>query len=341
MWLREFFRLFPEASMRVTGRLQALDRLENDLKSIRETRPIRIGSQELGEIERSEHWSYPAWWPKYSSGFAEPIDLPKDVASVAGQRKAIYSLFERIRHIEVVSVVLRFIFPEYFGIISPPVISLLNLVPGRNEQHPEHYLRYLGNLRKLSIRHQNEDSALRRLANVDMALWAAAHLSVCFGYESLCQQMQHDSHFQEMRLRNMSQGLADYWTGDLDQRLILADVLVGRDPMLAGLVASRCFEETMRAIADHFGVRARDSNDKNKRLGRLIDGIAERKGALASMGVTRKQLCDWKEYRNSFVHGGANSSASSKQAKEMIGGVRKLAGKFVKFKPVTSAGRTP
>ena len=126
MWIQECRGLYKEFVERVSGTRVAPRRLEEALSGAKAKG--RIGSDELRIIEDSPDWPYPQWWPRLSAQFGESISL-------AGDKKGrVESLQNRVKYIEVVSVILRFVFPEEFGIISPPVIGLLNLAPGKDHE---------------------------------------------------------------------------------------------------------------------------------------------------------------------------------------------------------------
>ncbi len=210
MWLDEFRKLFPEATKRYAGRRQNLEEVEQKL--VRARTEMRVDSGELRVIEEStEEWTYAQWWPRLSNtlGEGEHIELPRDLNHVQAKQRAVQLLYDRIKHIEVVSVILRFLWPEHFGIISPPVVSILNLIPTGRENHPSHYLRYLQTLDVLRKRY----GGLEKVADVDMALWSAAHFAreINHPYESLVKQMYRDEYFQELRLRNLLIGVRKHW----------------------------------------------------------------------------------------------------------------------------------
>src|SRR5271165_4844124 len=243
MWIQECRRLYEEFVERftVSGRRVAPRRLEEALSEARAKR--QIGSKELRIIEESEDWHYPQWWPRLSTQLGEPLELPKDA------KKMVQSLQDRIKYIEVVSVALRFLFPEDFGIISPPVIGLLNLALGT--EPAEDYLRYLSVLEKIRQHYKG----LERIADVDMALWVAAHLEWT-EYQGILEEMRKDRAFQEIRLTNMVEGLGRYWEPSERARLTLAEVLLNHDHVLAALIAAQCFESKVVEMATHWKITA-------------------------------------------------------------------------------------
>ena len=131
MWLEEFHDLFSEAARSSTGRDQDLASVEREVKSHLVGREVT--SAVVRTIEESTKWTFDTWW-KVSSASFRPVTLPDDCTDSGQRRKAICDLYEELRHIELVSIVLRFVEPVHFGMMSPPVTSLLNLPPGESNE---------------------------------------------------------------------------------------------------------------------------------------------------------------------------------------------------------------
>jgi hypothetical protein len=147
MWLQSFYQLYPEAIRLYTGTRQDVAAVEQELYKAREK--MRIGSDELRIIEESKAWTYWRWWPRLSNHIEQPVQLSPDTLSRRGKRKAIEILYGAFKHIEVVSVVLRFLCPEEYAILSPPVASLVNLSWAELEDQVSYYCRYLSSLESL------------------------------------------------------------------------------------------------------------------------------------------------------------------------------------------------
>jgi hypothetical protein len=296
MWLKEFHSLFQEAAKLRTGKEMRLDLLEQKLAEARSR--MQVGPKELRIIEDESEsvWTYRDWWDQYSEQVLQPIQLPPDVQSREGKQEAIELLYEKIRHIEIVSVVLRFLRPKEFGIISPPVEHLLNLPPAEN--HTEHYMGYLDILKEFVER----DPVLDRVADVDMALWAAAHLSNIRDYAPLTEDMNRDPYFQEVRLRNLTEGLGRYWVQDNSNRLLLARVLLKHDYLIAAGIAARVFESVVYKIADELGVDAYPKRNQSKAAALVEKLEREQQRTLTNLGLEPGELKKLWERRNDAVH---------------------------------------
>jgi hypothetical protein len=251
-WMMEFLAEFPAVSERMTGRRQDLDCVEALLADARRSREVT--SEALSTIESGEYWNYPTWWPLFSHSFGDPIRLPDDFTNLCDRKRAVDALYDRLHHIEVVSVVLRFVCPEDFGIISPPVSQLLNLPPLGD--HVSYYVHYLEILRVL-----RDHSGLARVADVDMALWSAAHSQR--ELPAIAELMFRDEHFQEIRLKNVFAGLRvihDVSAGSptehrqVVEHLLIARALLTYDYVLAALICGRSYESLINIISAKWNI---------------------------------------------------------------------------------------
>jgi hypothetical protein len=242
-----------------------------------------------------------------------------------GKKQAVEALYAPLRHIEVVSVILRFVYPTEFGNISPPLISLLNLVPAEKETHPNHYLRYLSTLKDLADHYGRYYSSLQNLAKVDMGLWAAAHLSTHSEYASLADAMHKDEFFQEIRLKNLAEGLGSHWTKTYSQRLILARVLLNHDSILATLIASRAFESIVFGIISRSGIQLDDLGEDRDNLYYITKKITDRSALLNKLEVSASDLHAWRKCRNDTVHPKTGRPPmTSNRGQDFVCGVQKL-----------------
>ena len=163
MWIQECLKLHEETVERFTGKLPDPGRLERALAGAKAKG--QVSPNELQLIVESSDFPYLRWWPELSKQFEKPIRLPKRLDSRPEKNKAVSRLQKRVKHIEVVSIILRFIFPKEFGIISPPVIGLLNLVPGvPGKDNVGEYLRYLDVLGELR-QHYHSQLGFGRIAD--------------------------------------------------------------------------------------------------------------------------------------------------------------------------------
>jgi hypothetical protein len=322
-WMHEFLNEFPGATERISGMRQNHEAVETLVSGARHSGEIT--PETLHVIEDSDEWNYPIWWPLLSKDFGNPIKLPGDLVEMKNRQRAIEVLFDRLHHIEVVSVLLRFILPEYFGIISPPVTFLLNLP--HVQDHVSYYMNYLQVLQLLGDHYY-----LPRIADVDMALWSAAHSQKEF--PGIAENMYQDEYFQEMRLRNVFEAFGGLHTpapeGDIEKRRLIQHLLIARaflsyDHVLAALICGRSCESLIDLMCIRWGIprgvsKAYEGEVRNRL--RKMGQHEELKELGLSLGALNS-LWDW---RNRAVH--PENRMSRKEASEYAGQLSELCRRF-------------
>ena len=234
--------------------------IEKELAGVKSSR--RLTYQDLEKIRDSRVWNADdfGYWPDRSeveqsleSREWDFWNLPRNEDDV------IRDLLEIFHQIELVSVILRFISPEHYGIISPPIENVLGIGPFPN--HVEKYKTYLALIRQI----RDGDRAFKTAAQVDMALWAL-QVGVSDGllkvvlergeFEALRSAFQRDKGLRAIRVGNLTRQLFD----DIS-RPDLAEALLNVQPEdqrrldLAGQIAGIEFERFVERLA---GRRARD-----------------------------------------------------------------------------------
>lgn len=187
-------------------------------------------------------------------------------------------LFEVFRQIEPVSMVLRFICPTTYGIMSAPVAAILGVVPRRRAT--DTYKAYLEALREVAAKRK-----FNRAADVEMALWA---LQVGALEDELLPQAKRvrlkksydgDTPLQQLQTRNLTTHLFSR------EKLDIAESLLTTDVRLAGQIAGVEFEQLVRK---RFG--SRGSNDS-------LEVIIDR-----ARHPDSRRLHDARDIRNRAVH---------------------------------------
>jgi len=244
----------------------------------------------------------------------DPIPVSANINSPKERQQIVETLHRRFKSIEGVSVVLRFLYPEKFGILSLPVVHLINLAP---EKKPvEYYLEYLGILSDLREHYGARSKSLQRIADIDMALWSAAHFwqdrDLPSEYASLknsIKAMFRDDYFQELRFKNMLKGLqGNLKLTDL-QHLVFARSLLEHDPLIAAAVAARPYDSLVHRIAKEFDIDESYLDEKSgerqrKNNKQIIDELREkhRDRIFPKFGMTCGELDKWRVCRNRAVH---------------------------------------
>jgi len=266
-----------------------------------------ITVQVLQKIE-GESWSYKSWWPTLSTNLPEPLAFQEDITSPQGRDNLVAELQKRLLHIEVVSVILRFLYPQHFGIMSPPGTNLLALPT--SSDHVKCYTDYISLLEKLADYYGEN-----RIADVDMGLWAAAHLLLDTKYRAAAEEMRNDEYFQEIRLRNLLGDFGGPSRQTHRYQVLFAKALLQMDYSVAALVAARYYEFAVRQMHRCLKLPQPSPPPSQSRTGAMVDQL-KKDSRLDSMGVDRKRLVKWWETRRQAVH--EDYSVTEEKAKQFV-----------------------
>jgi len=275
-YVQKSFELFPKLTKIMFGWEYNMAEIENKLSHVKEN--DCLDRNDLLRIRDAREWDYKKYWPD----LAMATNLAKPISGIfklgwEGKKKTISELYKRFLHIEVVSVILRFVDPQYFAIISPPVEKFFSLQP--KEDHVEDYISYLNLLNK-TLKHFQLPS---RLADVDMALWCLSFIMKNWGekefrarwtesdksiIELIVHRYKSDPFFKKIRLCEvLLQAYQDIEEAGCEpNRIFLADCLDSEeiDPELAMITISFCFENFLWKLIEEAG-RVEEFKDMRSR----------------------------------------------------------------------------
>jgi hypothetical protein len=200
------------------------------------------------------------------------------------ETKLFQGLLSVLRSIDLVSIVLRFVRPDLYGIISPPVERVIDLRRGSDAIQTYRY--YLADLAKLK-----KDFNLKRIADVDMALWVLHEK--CFGIDpdpEIKTTYELDPTFLEIRVNNLMLPLAK--VPNVKLAATLCRLKEKRE--VANLLACREFEVLIRTMADKLHLTPADDS-----LAEIITSLWEKKH------IDKNKRDKWrrlKDARNRFYH---------------------------------------
>lgn len=271
------------------GRTQDLDSIQRQSARVRSSR--RLTYSDVEKIRNSIVWNADqfGYWPSRDEVECLLESTEWDFWNLPKQEdRAIASLLLVFRQIEPVSVILRFIAPKHYGILSPPVEKVLGLGPFR--RHRDRYQAYLENLRAL-----REDRNFSTTADVDMALWVLQvgildcelqdHLNQD-EFLDLREGFGSDSKLREIRVGNLTRQLFSDIT-----RSQLAEALLATNIELAGQIAGIEFERFVRQLV-------RKSPD-DRPLRTLVDSLCRERSLDVHECVSMKMAV---KIRNRAVH---------------------------------------
>jgi len=227
--------------------------------------PVRSGARpfafrDLETIQNGRYWDFRQFWRfPAESDIEQEIDMAEMARLIAelplDEAQAITRLHAALKFIENVSVVLRFVHPAHYGIISPPVEKLLEVRRGNTEV--ETYLNYLRDIRDIRDHH-----AMSRAADVDMALWVLQE-RVLSSYRDhdLLRAFRSDTWLLRRKAVNLLAELAE-----VDDTLELARALLEVHVPLSGMMAGFELERRLRRKHGSSGGRS---------LAGIIDALAD------------------------------------------------------------------
>ena len=233
------------------GRRQDIRRIEDVTAEIRKNRQLTY--EDIERILDRNVWNADmfGYWPKRQD--IESI-LNLNFKDLPGrQDDVIRDMYSVFRQIEPISVILRFVMPEEYGIISAPVEKVLGVnYFGSHEMDPEYlhlekYKIYLYDLRSL-----RKERDFDRVADVDMALWVLQigvlerRLKDHEDQEilrKLREYFRQDSKLRAIQARNLTKHL---FRPDTMHRLDLAEALLSSDLQFAGQIAGIEFERSIK-----------------------------------------------------------------------------------------------
>ena len=158
------------------------------------------------------------------------------------EKELVEQLHGVFRQIEPVSMVLRFIDPNRYGIFSSPVATILG-VRHRRRAAVMYQEAYLKSLRKV-----RDERGFDRTADVEMALWAL-QLGV-LDRRSLPEEHRHglkESYERDVPLRRLATGNLTSQLFSENTKLSVAEYLLGKkeETALAGQIAGIEFEQVV------------------------------------------------------------------------------------------------
>jgi hypothetical protein len=287
--------------------------------------PVKEGREELSLkhlVAIRDDYAFANWWKM-------PEIYEEDLAPLKGvfvrlkpqDREVIGKLFDLLMNIEIVSCVLRYIDPQNYGILSPPVENLLDV---RGRHKIVRYLNYLGHLEEL----KNEYN-FQRIADVDMALWSLANI---LNYSYLRHHSVYSKIYDEYKqtANLVKKIMADNALAQLKEEkpLYKAELFLDSDYVIAGMIAGRELDLFVKNLCGKCGINLK----KRKKTGELVprsiyelaDKLADEKWISKGEKIEIEE--SWK-LRCDITHKD-EITVSRTDVKKMIVGVSKLKEKY-------------
>lgn len=283
---------------RLSGRAERLESIERAVAGVRSTR--RLTHETLKRIIESpdfsgaqKFWTWPSAEEMQNGLGEQQLDLwnlPKNEKPLIKKLRTVFKTFESV------SVVLRFVVPEHYGILSTPVEHVLGIQPAA--ESIDRYLNYVASLRAI-----RDERKFKTAAQVDQALWTL-QVGVYGGrldnVEGIKKQHQRDGLLRRIRVKHLADALfASMPTIDLAESLSF-----DRLEIASNLLAL----EFERAVRDYAGPRLAKED-----LNGVIDASAP--------GHLRGAWQRCRALRNRAVH---TRPLDHREAEEMIAIIRQI-----------------
>ena len=318
-YLQECLRRQGVVAKELFRRPQNLRRIEEEVSKIESTSLVYDHIEPIMKVEpwgEQQFWQWPSPEEYDTRRGSMPIPL-WNIRSNRTREKDKTIVDELLRvflHIEPVSVVMRFLAPDRFGILSPPVEKLLEISPSSSPT--EKYLSYIQDL--LAIKDKRN---FKRVADVDMAIWtlqqAIDHPNrvnrVAPEGKRWRKEYNDDPLLRTIRVQNLTRSLfSSMELADVAEVLAADyrhDLTDGKLLQLAGQIAGNQFERAVMEVAEKTIKKYRTTymkyaddvskvyNDRRKGLWEMVDTL--------ELPENVKQ--DWKSavpLRNKAVHDG-------------------------------------
>ena len=312
---------------------KALFNQDQDLRNIEDlAADIRLGSnltyENVRMITAVGLWSGRGFWQwPNADEFNDRLEQHPvgDLSTELPEREEhiVDQLLGVFRHIEQVSVVMRFIKPDDYGILSHPVEKILEVSP--SPQPRAKYLQYVEDLRLIK-----RERGFDRVADVDLALWTLQEVmnvsqsdsdwleQVVPEHKEWRNEFLNDKLLREIRVRNLTRSLfGSLRLADIAEALIPAHGGQGEPDedqiVLAGRIAGIELERAVKAWA----MKCDRKFTQNDRW-----GLRE---AVECLPVPSEELNRWHRavaLRNRAVHPFDNHALKLDEAKYLLARMR-------------------
>lgn len=246
--LRKYLDRFPEVCRKKFDRTYPLRALEKDFQQLRSGKRWIVARDVLKIFDRARS-PFARYWPAPSEKDLDLV-LSKQHLMLApvppDGRELVERLLAVFHNIGTVSLILRFAHPDRFGILSTPVVDLLQV---HRPTTLELYVAFCDELRAW-----REHFGLATVAETEMALWAfhqiaGGRIGLPEGSEGR-QAFDADVWIQRRRIAQTLRPFLQKY-GALE----LARILAEEHPKLAGKIAGEEYERQLRSAARQRGLK--------------------------------------------------------------------------------------
>lgn len=229
-----------ELTEKLTGKPQDLDAIERAVAGSKRGltyETVKAIAESPNFAAGQRFWNWPSRAEIEAGLNGQEIDLwhlPKNERAVIKTLRSVFRTFE------AVSVILRFVVPKHYGILSTPVEHVLGIPPAA--ESIDRYLHYVHDLRII-----RDKRGLETAARVDQALWTlqlGVHGGRLEDVDEIKRAHAKDTFLRSIRVKNLADALFEPMS-----RLDLVESLIPHRLELAAQLAALEFERAVRAYA--------------------------------------------------------------------------------------------
>jgi len=313
--VREYQELFRKITRQRYGKDADFASIERQLAELRRGQALTYEHLEI--IADEAYWPFKKYWmwpakEQIEDKLNETKDLFVDpLSKYKGENKErsiICKLLEIFKNLSLVSIVLRFVWPEYYAIYSRPNLWILRVERGASDL--EEYMNYLRVMRLL-----RQTFGVKRTADVDMIVWAAA------------KEDSASKEFLDFLLENLPvkmiplELIRNIYKNPLK---ISSAFMAKEDYKTSGFWSSHAFEFLIKQEYSRLIIAPRRNINKGE-LEDMIDQLCE----VQDYNMMKGKFHRLRILRNKAIH--PDESFSENEAKELLEGVRNLKEKVKSF----------
>jgi hypothetical protein len=306
-WKEKYEVLYNQLASIKYGMKIDFPTIERKLSHLREGDAITY--EDLETVAREDLWPFKKYWmwpakEQIEDKLEKSWDLIVDpIAKRDAEGDMICGLLDIFKHISLMSILLRFVWPEHYAIYSRASLQLLQIERGHTDE--QEYMNYLAEMRTLRL-----SFGVERTADVDMIVWVCTQREEA--HEELCEHLK-------LRLPGELSPM-EVIKESRDDPLRMAELyLAGDSVATAGFWAARAFEKTLREDCRRLlGYVPKDETREYGDLEYLVRCLCKDR----SYHKHESLLVELKRLRNDAVH--EERTFNRKMAQLLIDGVREL-----------------
>lgn len=302
--LKSYLSEFPTINQRKFGRSYDFQALQKRFLPLREGQRW-LAASDVAELFCPDNTPFAKYWPQPNEKDLDKILSAKHLLlgpHPAEREQLLLGLLSVFHNLGIASIILRFVHPDRYGVLSTPVLHLLQV---NRSGTVELYLDYCEELEEWKNHFR-----LPSVAETEMAIWTLAETmkGARNGEDTAtaAKNFEDDLWIQRRRVSHVVRPFLRRYG-----RLQLARILLDEDARLAGKIAAEEYERLLGIASQR--ICGRPLLRKKGAAESLIDELERRKKVTLPQKAELRRI--W-ETRNAVIHPG--EPASTREAVEVM-----------------------